>query len=381
MNRRLVALGAALALCVSLAGCGDDGVTPPVTPADKWFVLPQLNNIVGAMTIYNGDLIVGGSFTQAGATAVSYLARWDGSAWHNLGGGVSGGAQGITLVSALGVYNGKLIVGGRFTMAGGVSANNIAAWDGSAWSALGSGLSVSTLVEAPYAFAVHNGHLYVGGDFDAAGGTSVHNLARWDGAAWYDVGGGVTGGVPMSVVYGLAEYGGNLAVGGNFTSAGAVAANSVASWSGSAWTAFGSGIGGALSANPVFELLVFGGNLVAAGEFTTAGGAAANRIASWNGSAWSTFGSGMSFRIEALCILDNKLVAGGMFTSAGGTAASRIARWDGSSWKALGKGVSGGIFGLTGIIGLAVYDDKIVAGGNFTKAGTKTAGHIAGWAD
>ena len=30
---------------------------------------------------------------------------------------------------------------------------------------------------------------------------------------------------------------------------------------------------------------------------------------------------------------------GGQFTTAGGVAASRIARWDGSSWSALGTGM------------------------------------------
>jgi len=34
---------------------------------------------------------------------------------------------------ALTVYDGELIVGGRFTTAGGVVCNNIARWDGITW--------------------------------------------------------------------------------------------------------------------------------------------------------------------------------------------------------------------------------------------------------
>ena len=45
------------------------------------------------------------------------------------------------LVYALAVSGTNLYAGGYFTTAGGVTANYIAKWDGSAWSALGSGMS------------------------------------------------------------------------------------------------------------------------------------------------------------------------------------------------------------------------------------------------
>ena len=44
-------------------------------------------------------------------------------------------------VNALAVSGTNLYAGGYFTTAGGVPANNIAKWDGSAWSALGSGMA------------------------------------------------------------------------------------------------------------------------------------------------------------------------------------------------------------------------------------------------
>ena len=46
-------------------------------------------------------------------------------------------------VYALVVYDNKLIAGGLFTTAGGVSANYIASWDGSSWDSLGSGMAGS----------------------------------------------------------------------------------------------------------------------------------------------------------------------------------------------------------------------------------------------
>ena len=131
--------------------------------------------------------------------------------------------------------------------------------------------------------------------------------------------------------------------GATFTTAGGVAANHIAKWNGSAWSALGSGMGGD-RCQLVYALAVDGaGNLYAGGYFTTAGGVAANHIAKWNGSAWSALGSGMSDGAVAALAVDGagNLYAGGYFTTAGGVAANRIAKWNGSAWSALGSGMDG----------------------------------------
>lgn len=74
--------------------------------------------------------------------------------------------------------NGNLYAGGFFTNARKVSANCIAKWDGSAWSALGSG------VDAEFASAVNTvafdtmGNFYAGGMFLMAGTNMSANLAK-----------------------------------------------------------------------------------------------------------------------------------------------------------------------------------------------------------
>jgi len=82
------------------------------------------------------------------------------------------------------------------------------------------------------------------------------------------------------------------------------------------------------------------GNVYAGGGFTTAGGVAANNIAKWNGSNWSSLGTGMNNAVYALAVDGSgNVYAGGIFSTTGGVAANGIAKWNGSSWSALGMGV------------------------------------------
>ncbi|MGH7869616.1 MAG: hypothetical protein ACREP9_18810, partial [Candidatus Dormibacteraceae bacterium] len=76
-------------------------------------------------------------------------------------------------VYALAVSGSDLYVGGIFTTAGGIAATNIAKWDGSSWSALGSGAN-----NAVDALAVSDSDLYAGGYFGTAGGKVSPYIAR-----------------------------------------------------------------------------------------------------------------------------------------------------------------------------------------------------------
>ena len=74
-----------------------------------------VNNPVRAIAISGTDVYVGGNFTDAGGVSgARYVARWDGTQWHALGGGINSGAVYAIAVSGADVY-----VGGSFTDAGG----------------------------------------------------------------------------------------------------------------------------------------------------------------------------------------------------------------------------------------------------------------------
>ena len=307
---------------------------------------------VQALTANGANLYAGGWFNTAGGVIATNVAKWDGSTWSALGSGISG------WVFALAVSGTNLYAGGNFTTAGGVTANCIAKWDGSAWSALGSGMN--SYVEA---LAVSGNDLYAGGAFTSAGGVAANGIAEWNGSAWSALGAGVS-----YTAFALAVSGTNLYVGGYITTAGGVTANGIAEWNGSAWSALGSGIN-----DSVLALVVSGTNLYAGGRFTAAGEVSANYIAKWNGSAWSALGSGMNDSVAALVVSGTNLYAGGDFTMAGGVSANYIAKWDGSAWSALGSGMNGKVYAV------AVSGTNLYAGGNFTTAGGVTANCIAKW--
>jgi hypothetical protein len=173
-----------------------------------------------------------------------------------------------------------------------------------------------------------------------------------------------------------------LYAGGQFTTASGMAANNVAKWNGTSWSAMGTGMDGSVQALTVFDN-GSGPALHAGGFFTTAGGVAANDIAKWNGTSWSALGSGMNDGVFALTVFDDgsgpALYAGGYFLAAGGVAANDIAKWNGTTWSALGSGM-GGTYPY--VSALTVFDDgsgpALYAGGYFS---TSPAGdsYLAKW--
>ena len=183
-------------------------IDPTFSDAD-WLSMggiPGANNLLLSMVVDpSGNLFVGGSFTEIGEVQASRIAKWDGSDWSALGSGAS------NPVDSLAVDGGMLYAGGGFTTMGGVTVNRVARWDGTTWTALGSGTDGQVL-----ALVASGGNLYAGGVFTTAGGVTVNSIAKWDGSAWSALGSGMSdGGFP--IVYSLALWGGELYAGGIFS--------------------------------------------------------------------------------------------------------------------------------------------------------------------
>src|ERR1051326_2456445 len=92
---------------------------------------PGINGAVGDLIVYNGKLIIAGSFTSPG----NNIAQWDGNSYQQFGQGTD------SAVMSLDTLNSHLYIGGSFLSVDQVPANGIAMWNGFSWSPLGGGRS------------------------------------------------------------------------------------------------------------------------------------------------------------------------------------------------------------------------------------------------
>ena len=353
-------------------------IASPQSPADDpddqyWdssmsLSIQGVNGNVWATAVWNGRLIVGGDFTVAGGVAANGVAAWDGSNWYPLGLGIIGSVWALT------GYDGKLIAGGNFDSAGGIPANNISSWDGSSWSPLGLGME-QEFDPSVYSLVEYDGKLIAAGKFSAAGGVATCNIASWDGSNWQPLESGLT---TQGTIYALAVYDDRLIAGGERTfldSSDSV--HTIASWDGSSWSVFGVSLNGFA----VYALTIYDGKLIAGGRaFRIDGSTSASDVASWDGVGWLSLKENISGRSEhsfvsALTVHDNKLIAGSNYLDhfwCGGSVIS----WDGNSWSFLDKEFE---MEDNGVTTLTIYGGKLVAGGPFKRYSGGIANGVLSW--
>jgi trimeric autotransporter adhesin len=346
---------------------------------------PLAGSRVADMHVVGGELIVAGDLSQIAGLGVDNIAAYDGSAWWALGDGLRDSVTCLTSEA------GVLYAGGDFTIAGGATADYIASWTGTEWVR-----GATSLGEVPNAIAWYGGELYAGtGLIQSCVPGAPAPLRKLEGAVWVEVGGGLfedrddccQAGVDpcYNGVRDLMVDGGKLYVAGYFTKVGsgpsALGDGYIVAWNGTGWESLDGGIKSFSNYRPfdrVEALGLYRGAVVAGGGFDTAGGAAAVSVALWDGNRWlatEDTGMGVHTGIKALCPYDGDLYATGFFYRAGTVGTRGIARWDGSLWHDVGGGIDGDGNGNA----LVEYEGDLVMGGHFQSVGGVTATNLARW--
>ncbi|MEX2219239.1 MAG: hypothetical protein WD749_10830 [Phycisphaerales bacterium] len=136
------------------------------------------------------SVFVWGSFDTAGSVTVNGLARWDGTAWHSVGGGATQASGAGAWIRSATIFDDgtgpAMWIGSSaptssgFTHVGGIPAAGIAKWNGTAWSAPNSA-AIDNNVFSLRQFDDGTGNrvLWVGGQFVTIGGQPVNRIARW----------------------------------------------------------------------------------------------------------------------------------------------------------------------------------------------------------
>lgn len=230
--------------------------------------------------------------------------------------------------------DGTVYAGGDFTTIDGVSANRFASYNGTTWSAAGTGLNgiCHVIKQGP------DGLIYAGGAFTTAGGTTVRGVATWNGTTWAALGPPSSGGTVYDLAWDRSD---NLYVVGSFTNwNGAGSSDYIAKWDGSSWSSVTTAVfNGAINAIQPDDT----GNFYVAGAFTTFGSATYNRVAYFNGTTFEEMATGVNGEARALEFdHEGRLWVGGEFTQAGqNTLADRMAIWRRGEWAHTDIDISG----------------------------------------
>jgi len=172
--------------------------------------------------------------------------------------------------------------------------------------------------------------------------------------------------------------------GGEFITSGTTIMQRIARWNGSAWSAVANGMN-----LPVRALGVYndggGTRLYAGGDFSFAGGVPAQHVARYNGTSWSAVGTGLP-NGNVACFgahndgSGNRLWAGGTFFDTQAPY-SFLARWDGATWSSVGQSPDSEVRALIDWFTPLPSGSAMFAGGTFTKAGGFASRRIAKWDD
>lgn len=325
LRRPFPALVAVVAFAVvSLAQCEPQWLQgdPIATPTGS----------VAALTSWDPDgagpsaplLVSTGSLTFGHSAEVS-VAAWDGTQWSPLG------TPPVGVGIAATVWNGQLVVA---VAEAGVPGGSVQTWNGTSWQLLGTTPSGQTRV-----LAVHQGQLYVGGWFSSFGGVTAQNVARWDGVAWSAVGGGrplgATAMASFQNVLHVATHSGAPNTPGQLDV-----------WNGTTWVpiATANDVIDALAVRVTTSITST--YLYAAGAFTQwtpAGGVAftAKMVARFSPSAntWTSVGTNLNTRCRAIVARPTGMLSTELVVMRDGSLnQGGLWRWDGSNWVQLAAG-------------------------------------------
>ncbi|MGC3956910.1 MAG: hypothetical protein QM813_02755 [Verrucomicrobiota bacterium] len=316
----------------------------------------------------DGSLYLAGWFMTAGTAIANNIARYDVTNWFGLGEGFPSGAA----PSRLALLGTNLFAaGGQWETSAGILG--IGRWDGSNWTSVGGGLSQG--VNRPFIqdLAIGTTNLFVVGTFDQAGGLPATNFAGWDGSQWkgYDY----SSSAFVAAVTTRDEHPSVCEISGITDST-----IQVREWDGFEWTTIGTppiAMGSAY----VHKMLWAGTNLFVAGKFVITNGFTATNLVRWDGQTWSGMNSPLGNRHTT--ILDMAWNGTNLFVCGGAEIEGlpALAKWNGTDWSTLGSGLGAALGDRPWGGALAARGRDLYIGGEFTTAGGKPADNLALWHD
>ncbi len=362
-----------------------------------WETLADLDyGYAKALFASGGDLLIGGGFGSGGGIPATNLARYSANKFQAL----ANGGQGFRFfLDCLCTFQGQVITGGYFRNAGSTWSPAVAAWDGEVWNQMSAlilnGEPVDPIPYSHFERLVTDGTTLVGGLEFWSGCLGERYVCQWDPTdrTWVTL---VPGFGELAVLDGqifgtkdfdagvfqvvdnswvplpgdffdlhgrvecLKAWNGMLVAGGYFNQVDDLVVHHIAAWNGKQWLALGEGLPGAVK-----TIGVFNNSLVAVYYFEDQ-----LHVAMLDGNEWQTLGGAFSHNVYTLQQFGTHLYAGGDFNQVEGHPASGLAWWNGHSWSAYGNT-------NRTVQALAVNDGQLFLAGNFLQMGSVTSARFA----
>lgn len=346
---------------------------------EKWFPLGngiqsgRSEKVIAITSDASGNIYAGGMFLYAGDVAASNIAVFDGNKWNDMKGGVLG------IVRALASVEDRVYVGGSFSNAGGKNIERIAYWDNNDWHSLKGGVQGSEYPSVATICRNGKNSILVGGNFNLAGDISCNGLALWNGSDWLDLFSGKRNGV-VSIVYDLSIDDNNLLyAGGAFVKTGDKTSKGLSIWDGNYWIGCNKGL------DPpavVYSIKPLGSDIYFTGWFFGADSVKLNNVAKWLGKEkkWEPIGPGIDGGdgvLGPILISGNEIFVGGRFKTAGDATVNHITYWDGTKWNDMDGGINNQNASISTIVDAG--NGHIYITGSFDTVGKVRTPYFAVW--
>lgn len=359
-------------------------MSPFLTNAQNWVQLGNGTNdavrVIYADTM-DGLLYIGGNFKYIGnpfvsgdTFAVNGIAKWTGVKYLQLGTGQDycnnlNCGNPVLLIFR---FQDEIYCNASGVSFSGIEAKGIVRWNGFDWHTVGEGLASGFGYSGnALSYVVYEGDLVVGGAFIIAGIDTAYAVARWDGMDWHSM--NFPASSPSAFVSAMAIYNGELYVAGNFQLVinGNITSD-IAKFDGKHWQAVGGGLKGNFS--HAEDIIVFKNELYICGYFKKSDGNAGNMIMKLQNDQWVDVAGGVVDQVHDMVIYKDELYVVGIFDFVGfNVPASNIAKWTGEKWCGLGS-----IFNNR-ILAAEVLNDDLYIGGGFNLVDGKPIHYIAKW--
>lgn len=271
------------------------------------------NGSVFTLDMLNNEIVAGGNFTASGTTPIFGVGLYSNGTWEPLGNGLNGTVQDLEW------FNGSLYAAGQFNKPeDGTPFCNFARWNGSGWESLGG------YFNGPVYKIYNDGNrLLLGGSFSLASGVTVSNIVAFNGNEFSAVGTGLT--MPVRAIE---RFNDEILVGGNLFHNNQLCG--IMHLVNNTWNTLLTNMGFSLdSSNVVYDFDIINNRLLVSGNlqffpFSGNYGSGVLELSIFNNEGYFNGYTGLDSTVYVLEPFLDGIYAGGIFENSGNTSLNGI---------------------------------------------------------